>query len=312
MLILLEKENRILQEIAFTTFQKILVGDENTEEKFELLPMENKFCDFDGTRFRVLIAPEDLTAMKVSISIPSWSDLASHDAEQHLKTIYGDLVAPTEADYNFTLKINLKAIPSDYAALASKLSLLKFHSFGAPFMKYFKALAAGKATPAGKIRVSDETSIFFSAKNDRVVVCYALHFKEKFDEVIARVFLNSFVDVKRNLGPAPVVSYDPETPSNEMKTDFGMYEKISNGGFFSFVLLPRHVQTPEKIDLAAAQLQNFRNYISYHIKCSKTYFHSQMRQRVKDLLQILNRAKSADEEDNKKKKTASGRTFTQN
>jgi hypothetical protein len=34
-----------------------------------------------------------------------------------------------------------------------------------------------------------------------------------------------------------------------------------------------------------------------------------MRRRVKDLLQVLNRAKSADEEAGKKKKTASGRNF---
>jgi hypothetical protein len=34
-----------------------------------------------------------------------------------------------------------------------------------------------------------------------------------------------------------------------------------------------------------------------------------MRRRVKELLQVLNRAKSADEEANKKKKTASGRNF---
>jgi actin related protein 2/3 complex, subunit 2 len=80
---------------------------------------------------------------------------------------------------------------------------------------------------------------------------------------------------------------------------------------YSIAILPRHVASQEKIDLASDLLQSFRAYLNYHIKCSKTYFHSQMRRRVKDLLQVLNRAKSADEDANKKKKTASGRVFEQ-
>jgi hypothetical protein len=74
--------------------------------------------------------------------------------------------------------------------LATKLSHFKFHAFGAPFQKYFSALAEGKAIPPGKVRVSDETTLYFSSKNDRVVVIYGLHSKEKFDEVVAKVFLN--------------------------------------------------------------------------------------------------------------------------
>eukprot|EP00475_Leptophrys_vorax_P000230 TRINITY_DN1013_c0_g1_i2.p1 TRINITY_DN1013_c0_g1~~TRINITY_DN1013_c0_g1_i2.p1 ORF type:complete len:128 (-),score=40.20 TRINITY_DN1013_c0_g1_i2:64-447(-) len=121
-------------------------------------------------------------------------------------------------------------------------------------------------------------------------------------------------DVKRtekSLGPAPAISYDPEVPPNEMKQDFNVQVKEGNCGFLSFAILPRHVAKPDKIDLATDSLQSFRNYLNYHIKCSKTYFHSQMRKRVKELMQVLNRAKSADEEGNKKKKTASGRTFEQ-
>jgi hypothetical protein len=84
-------------------------------EKIETLPMDVKFCDFDGTRFRVFIDPENLTQMTVSLYMPYWKDLQSHQVEQHLKKVYGDHAAATEAEYNFTLAINLKAIPSDYS-----------------------------------------------------------------------------------------------------------------------------------------------------------------------------------------------------
>jgi actin related protein 2/3 complex, subunit 2 len=311
MLILLEKGNRILHEAAYSTFKRILVGDENTEEKQETLPMEVKFCDYDGTRLRALISPDDLTVLKVSLYIPCWKDLESHDVAGHLKNVYGDFVGSVEADFNFTLSINLKSLPADYSALATKISLLKFHALGAPFTKYFKALAGGKAIPSGKLRLTEDTCIYFSSKNDRVVVVFSLNFKEKFDEVLARVFLTAMSDVKKtekSLGPAPAISYDLSVPPNEMKQDFGIVNPEGNCGFLSFAILPRHVATQDKIDLASDLLQTFRNYLSYHIKCAKTYFHSQMRKRVKELLQVLNRAKSADEE-TKKNKTASGRTF---
>jgi actin related protein 2/3 complex subunit 2 len=149
--------------------------------------------------------------MTVSIYLPYWKDLEGHQVGQHLKKVYGDLVSGTEPDYNFTLSVNLKSIPSDYGkklvrlfdwlvnvisflgALATKLSHLKFHALGAPFQKYFTALAEGKTLPPGKVRISEDTTLYFSSKADRVVVIYGLHSKEKFDEVVAKVFLNVII-----------------------------------------------------------------------------------------------------------------------
>lgn len=48
-----------------------------------------------------------------------------------------------------------------------------------------------------------------------------------------------------------------------------------------------HVDTIEKCEKAATMLQGFRNYLHYHIKCSKTYLHIRMRKRVDLLLQGL-------------------------
>ena len=44
-----------------------------------------------------------------------------------------------------------------------------------------------------------------------------------------------------------------------------------------------HVTTDEQREKAASLIQGFRNYLHYHIKCSKSYLHSRMRKRV-DLL----------------------------
>jgi actin related protein 2/3 complex subunit 2 len=56
-------------------------------------------------------------------------------------------------------------------------------------------------------------------------------------------------------------------------------------------------------------MQMFRNYLAYHIKCSKAYFHSRMRARVVSLIKILNRAKVEIDESKREKKTAQGKTF---
>ncbi len=35
----------------------------------------------------------------------------------------------------------------------------------------------------------------------------------------------------------------------------------------------------------------FRNYLHYHIKCSKAYIHTRMRSKTAEFLKVLNRAK---------------------
>lgn len=55
-------------------------------------------------------------------------------------------------------------------------------------------------------------------------------------------------------------------------------------------------------------IQTFRNYLMYHIKCSKAYMHDRMRKRVDSLLQVLNRAR-AEPLEPREKKTITGKTF---
>lgn len=49
--------------------------------------------------------------------------------------------------------------------------------------------------------------------------------------------------------------------------------------------------------------------MQYHMKCSKQYFHARMRSRVSSLLKVLNRAKVENPDEQKQKKTISGKTF---
>jgi actin related protein 2/3 complex, subunit 2 len=73
------------------------------------------------------------------------------------------------------------------------------------------------------------------------------------------------------------------------------------------VLFEQHLQ-PKNMFKTINLAQNFRDYLHYHIKCSKAYMHTRMRERVSTWLQVLNRARPEPFE-KKEKKLASGRTF---
>jgi hypothetical protein len=62
------------------------------------------------------------------------------------------------------------------------------------------------------------------------------------------------------------------------------------------VLFPRHFSTPTVASHSITQIQLFRDYLHYHIKCSKAYMHSRLRLRVAEFLKVLNRAKPEVEE----------------
>jgi len=50
------------------------------------------------------------------------------------------------------------------------------------------------------------------------------------------------------------------------------------------------------MEATISHIQLFRDYLHYHIKCSKAYMHSRMRARVAEFLKVLNRAKMENRE----------------
>jgi len=138
---------------------------------------------------------------------------------------------------------------------------------------------------------------------------FSLDFSEKTDQAIARVFMQEFVDARRNLGFAPPITFN-NVPPAELK-EWGIVDgKPDHLGYVSFGILNTHVPTEAKQATVVEVLQTFRTYIQYHIKCSKSYFHARMRFRCAELLKVLNRARASDEDKTKPRKTFGGKTFT--
>jgi len=153
--------------------------------------------------------------------------------------------------------------------------------------------------------------MFIKPQNEQVTVIFPMHFADARDAVIATQFLTQFAEVRRGqkeLSTAPAVSYH-KSPPLELKDAPEEMIGDANGGYVSFVLFKRHA-TPDRLEATVWNIMTFHAFVSYHIKYSKAYWHSRMRQKVESWLSILKRAKKVDPSGNgKKMTTADGRTF---
>jgi len=301
-MILLEIGNRILAE---TVSAQIIL--EEKEEKRE--PIDVRLCDFDDVSYRVVIEKDNRSVMRVSMAMPCYSAIKDNGAAEAAQKHYGSLLTDAEGGYDVTLNVNLDNLGMKPEEMINKLQLLKSNVLGGVFDFYFSnLLKGGKPGAPFSFNLRSDTTVYFVPAADRVTIIYGLDFKERVDKAVAKVFMQEFQDARRTLGAAPPVAWGVNPPS-ELK-EFGITQPTGNLGFITFTVFKAHVEK-EKKEKVVAVMQSFRTYMQYHIKCSKSYFHSRMRLRVRELLAVLNRAKADPIGDNSaNKKTITGKTFT--
>jgi len=295
-MILLENYNRIIVE----TLQSRLESD-----KKEVLDVV--LADFDGVKMHISnVNPDQKNIVTVSISWRCISTLLKNGGSEDLKAIYGNLLQSSpEKGYDVSLQFDIDNIPGDKQKFIETVSLLKRHLMAAPFKRTFQAVLSGSASSnVISIDYRDDESIYIKGGQDAVTVIFSINFKDPSDQVLARVFLQEFSDARRSLNSAPAVTFRTREPPEELKGVPGVKPEETKG-FVVFVLFKNHLQNAER---TINNIQTFRNYLHYHIKCSKAFLHTCMRARVDALLQFLNRAKPS-ETGGKEKKTAAGKTF---
>lgn len=299
-MILLEYNNRILFDVISSRLE--------APDKAEACDIT--LVDFDGVQFHVSTPdPNQKNLLQVSIQWRCINELMQHGAGAALKDYYGPFVQSSpEQGYDVTLRIDLNNVPGDKSKLAERVSLLKRHLLAAPFKKVFAAVEAGSASgEVIAINYREDEAFYIKGDQDRVFVIFSIAFRDPGDQVLAKVFLGEFADVRKTLSNAPSVSYSQKDAPGELQGVRGV--KVGeNHGFVSFVLFKNHI-SKQNADKIINNVQTFRNYLHYHIKCSKAHLHTRMRNRVDGWLQILNRARPTDSIEKKEKKLASGRTF---
>jgi len=262
-----------------------------------------KCADFDGVMFYVFFLQGKKNELNVLISTKCVEVLNKHGVVAKLKQVYGNYLVETESGYDYTLCVDTNALPAsdeEKDKLARSFSFIKRHLFAAPFDTVFNAIDANNI-PKDILDIPYRGSerVFIKPEGkDRLTVVVGVNFKDQDDIIIGKVFLQEF---QKSIGGAPSVTFTQKEPPGEIRA----LKNLSADGYVTFVLFDRHFKK-ESRDKTIDMILQFRNYLHYHIKCSKSHLHTRMRNRVDSLLKVLNRAK---QDLPKEKTTAGGRTF---
>jgi actin related protein 2/3 complex subunit 2 len=298
-MLLLEYHNKIIEDTLLERF-----NNTPADGKFEAI--ETTIADFDGVVFHIFTSGDSNNLFNVSVSIKCWSVLAANGVQDLLKQYYGASVVAAENGFNATIQVDTAKPPQDKVKLAHEIALLKRHCLAAPFYKCFNDIEAKKSGgPLIEVPYRDDEAFYLKTDPDRVTVIFAISFKDQDDVVFAKVFMQEYQDARRTMSNAPAVTYSQKEPPGELKGVKNL-RVGDNNGYVSFVLFAPHISGTKK-HTSVDNIMTFRNYLHYHIKCSKAYLHTRMRNRVKTFLQVLNRAKS--DVGGGEKKTITGKTF---
>lgn len=293
-MILLEIKNRIIEETLLHRF---------TSPKPESIDVT--VADFDGVLYHISNPDGDKGRIRVSISLKFYGDLQQHGAEGLLEREYGKYLVSPEANYDISVQFDYDSLPGNKEEWASKVALLKRNCFAAVFEKYFELQSQGGEKSTAIVHYRDRETMYVSAQKDRVTVIFSTIFMDDDDVIIGKVFMQEFKEGRRGSQTAPQVLFSHAEPPKELKGTDALTG--ANVGYITFVLFPRHFKDEVSRDKTINLIHTFRDYLHYHIKCSKAYLHSRMRARTAALLKVLNRARP--EAKQTEKKTISGRTF---
>jgi actin related protein 2/3 complex subunit 2 len=279
----------------------------NTPQK-EWTFFDAVLADFDGVKFHIRTS-KDNNLFVVSINWKCIDVLLNNGGNEELAKVYGACMSRLDSEngYDLTLQFDLDKAGANKEAFAENIGQVKRFLLGAPFKKVFREVESGKGGGAvTTLAYRDDEAIYLKPEKDSVSVVFSVNFRDAGDQVLSKIFLQEYVNSRRGINNAPGISYSKEAPG-ELSGVAGVEEKESQS-FVTFVLFKAHIN--EKIaDKTIGSIQNFRDYLHYHIKCSKAFMHTRMRARVDVLLQILNRARPADMLALKEKKTMTGKTF---
>eukprot|EP01108_Squamamoeba_japonica_P002345 TRINITY_DN2098_c0_g1_i1.p2 TRINITY_DN2098_c0_g1~~TRINITY_DN2098_c0_g1_i1.p2 ORF type:complete len:298 (+),score=167.64 TRINITY_DN2098_c0_g1_i1:124-1017(+) len=294
-MIILEFHNRIVEN---TVREQVMSGGADI--------VDVTCADFDGVTFHVSSDPAAPGFLLVSISTRCFYALQEYGVNERLRAIYGELMqAEPESSYDATLRIDLAKAPKA-PGFFRKIAMLKRHVLAAPLLDTFEKIEKKTAKPdLLEIRYRDDEAFYLKPEGDRCVMIFSIHFRDMDDVIFSKVFLQAYADERKNIRGSPAVSFSQKEPPLELQ---GLVQASEEQGYVQFVLFPDHLH-PQRRQNTVNLMLTFRNHLMYHLKCTKAAIAHSMRERVKAIIVILNRAKQSFPGDAKEKKKFGGKTF---
>lgn len=165
------------------------------------------------------------------------SELVKYGAASLLQKEYGSYLKQERQEGDVVLEIDVESVQKDAREdLIRKVSLLKTNAMSAVFEKAFNDQLGGNVgNEFMVVHYRDEESIFVKASSDRVTVIFSTVFRDETDGVFAKVFLQEFVDCRKqtSLQNAPQVLYTNKEAPMELRGRKDLKEG-ENVGYVTF------------------------------------------------------------------------------
>ncbi|KAF9579728.1 hypothetical protein BGW38_003895, partial [Lunasporangiospora selenospora] len=228
-MILLDYHNRIIEDTLKARF--------NPENKPK--PVDMNIVDFDGVSYHLSTLEGQDTQLLLSIRWKCWPELVQYGALDVLKREYNNWIVTPEYGFDFSLQFDLENIGADPEELIRKVSLLKRNAMAAPFERAFDSQSLAEkddtwdpsTSELMTLHYRDGEAIYIQNQQDRVTVIFSTLFKEETDRIFAKVFLQEFVDARKEsqLQHAPQVIYSHREPPLEIRSVPGLLDSESQG-----------------------------------------------------------------------------------
>lgn len=167
-------------------------------------------------------------------------------------------------------------------AIARKFSQFRSVFLSGPFVNAFNAVKAGKTSDSVEINIRPRENLWIVAGSDRVTFVFQIHYDDKTDANLAKVFVQEFMEARRQVKNSPIITFTPNPP--DYVESFPSSQRETSVGFMSVTILENQVVDIQK---QAEWLCGFKQYLSYHVHACKTYLHMRIRKRTDSLLATL-------------------------
>ena len=300
-MILLEAESAIIRNLL-----------ERSLDPHEKLSETYNCCDFDGVKFSFKVERPKKKGKKgdeeesdgklypiiVQMYLPCWEQIKEYGAEDRYKELYGPMIIEpvnTKTDtYTHALRVELDGkSDAERKKIIGLVARLKANILGAPLLWVAQKHAAKENFAPFEIpyRKSTGESMYICPAEKGAIVIFTIRFNDPGDHVLGDVFLGELQAARTKVPSAPIV-----TPANQPPKEleaFDLPDDVKDGKLYAFVsvsLLDPQLSERKRED-TAIYIPMFRDYIHYHIKCTKAFLHQKMRIRASLLLKVLEDAK---------------------
>jgi actin related protein 2/3 complex subunit 2 len=95
--------------------------------------------------------------------------------------------------------------------------MLKRNIFAAPFADYFDACQKKKELGTLEVKYRGDEAVYLKTEQDRCICIFNVHFIDKDDQLLGKVFIEEFVYARKALPSAPSCSFSLVEPPRELE-----------------------------------------------------------------------------------------------